>query len=393
MEEKILKEVSIIVRLMNGMVYIDNQFQQKNIIIKNGRIHKIMTEEEQPAFARQEIDLKGQYVIPGMIDIHTHGAVGVDINHATEEGLAKISRFFATEGVTSWVASIVTDTKEQTLHIIQTIKAYLQKKDTQGARLLGIHLEGPFLAEEYKGSMPGHLILDMSDDLLDEYIEASDQNVKYITVAPEVFGVNESIPSMVEKEIAVSIGHSGASYEQAMQAIENGATASTHTFNAMRLLHQHEPAILGAVLEANQVYAEGIFDGFHLSPGIIRLLLKTKGIDKVVAITDSIQATGLGDGQFKLGVNDIVVKDGDAQLKANGVRAGSTLTMLKSLKNMHEFTDLSLKELLPMYTLNPAIVIGMDEEIGSISVGKKADFVILDETLNITNTIIDGVSQ
>ena len=197
------------------------------------------------------------------------------------------------------------------------------------------------------------------------------------------------IPALRELGITVAIGHSGADYQTAMAAIRKGAACCTHTFNAMRLLHQHEPAILGAALETD-IYCEMICDGLHLHPGIVRLLLKAKGLDHVVAITDSIMAAGLPDGNYHLGVNEVVVKNGDAKLASDGTRAGSTLTQIRALRNLTAFTGYSLEELIPLFTENPARLIGVFDRKGSIANGKDADIVLLTETLDIDRVFARG---
>lgn len=368
----------------NGLVYKNGKFVKGNLLVENGHIL-----DEISADVSEVVDATDSYVIPGFIDIHTHGAVNVDVNHIDVEGFVKISEFFASQGTTAWLCSIVTDERERVEEIIYEYLAYKNLGKQVGAECVGLHLEGPFLAHEYRGSMPEHLLVEMDIDWVAEMQELAEGHIKYITVAPEVAGVNESISKLLDLGIQVSIGHSGATYIETMAAIEAGATVSTHTFNAMRLLHQHEPAILGAILETD-VYAEAIIDGFHLHPGTVRLLIKTKGLDRVIAITDSIMAAGLGDGEYQLGVNDVIVKDGDARLKHEDVRAGSTLTMIKSLQNVLKFTDYSLAEVLPMYTENPAKAVGIFDERGSLDSGKQADFVVLDQSLMIQKVYVGG---
>ncbi len=211
--------------------------------------------------------------------------------------------------------------------------------------------------------------------------------MRYVTVSPEVPGVVEMIEE-VSGEVTVAIGHSGADYEISRRAIAAGAKA-THTGNAMRLLHQHEPAIWGAVLEDDRVFCEVICDGRHLHPGTVRLILKTKGLERVVAITDSIMAAGLPDGPYKLGVNDVIVQDGDAKLP-NGTRAGSTLTLINALKNLVAFTGLPVEQLLPLLTRNPAQLLGLSEQKGAIAPGMDADLMLLGEDLTVDATIAGG---
>ena len=186
--------------------------------------------------------------------------------------------------------------------------------------------------------------------------------------------------------IGQCIGHSGADYDTSMEAIRRGARCVTHTFNAMRLFHQHQPAIMGAALESD-CWCEAICDGRHLHPGTVRMLLKCKGWDRVIAITDSIMAAGLPDGNYKLGVNDVVVRDGDAVLASNGVRAGSTLTLAQALRNIVAFTDHPVQDVIPLMTANPAKALRMDDRKGSIEVGKDADMVLLDDALNVVMTV------
>ena len=344
------------VRIINGKVYKNGTFSEEELVLKEG---KIISAED--GNVDEIYDAKGNYVVPGFIDVHTHGGAGVDVNAADQQGFEKIGHFFATQGTTSWLSSILTDSKEQTLKTIkEAVKHQEAQKDGHEncADLLGIHLEGPFLSPEYKGAMPEHLLISPDLELLKEYQEAAGGNIRYITVSPEVKGVPEAIKGMIDLGMKVAIGHSGADYETAWKCINEGAVAATHTFNAMKLLHQHFPAIMGAVLESD-IYCEAICDGRHLHPGTVRFLLKMKGLDKVIAITDSIMAAGLPDGEYMLGVNPVVVKDGDAKLKYGDSRAGSTLTTGCALKNLIKFTGRSLEEILPLLTCNPARMLGV----------------------------------
>ena len=371
-------------------VYIDKGFSRKTVEIIDSKI-KIHDENYILPDDGELIEASGKKLVPGFIDIHTHGGVGVDVNAATADELEKIGEFFAKNGTTSCLCSVLTDTEEQTLWCIDQFNEY-KKKKRKGSDLVGIHLEGPFLAKEYKGAMPEFLLRKFDIELLKKYQERSGGNVRYLTVAPEVDGIAGGIKEITELGIAVSLGHSGADYETTMKAIENGATASTHTFNAMKLLHQHFPSIMGAVMESD-VYCEAICDGRHLHPGVVRLLIKTKGLNRVVAVTDSIMAAGLPDGKYKLGVNDVVVEEGDAKLADTGVRAGSTLTQNVALLNLLKFTGRPLAEVLPILSENPAKLIGIYDRKGSIEDGKDADMVLLDEENKISEVFVRGQRQ
>ena len=283
---------------------------------------------------------------------------------------------------------ICTSAEEQTGWCIDQCSAYRRGR-SGGAELLGIHLEGPFLASAYKGAMPEHLLRRGDPALLRAYQERAEGGIRYLTVSPEVEGVLDLIPVAKELGIVTAIGHSGADYDTAMAAVSAGAAAATHTFNAMQLLHQHRPAILGAVLESD-VYCEAICDGRHLHPGIVRLLLKVKGLERVVAVTDSIMAAGLPDGRYHLGVNEVVVEEGDAKLASDGTRAGSTLTQDAALRGLLAWTGRPLEDLVPLLTENPARLIGVFGRKGSIADGKDADLVVLDEENEVETVFLRG---
>ena len=377
--------------IKNGMVYMAHQFQKLDLLVDGRKITAIepaMTVNDGDV---QVYDAKGCYVTPGFIDVHTHGAAGVDVNAATRKDYETIGHFFATEGTTSWQCSILTDTQEQTDWCIGEAVAHHHGGDgSHGnyADLLGIHLEGPFLASQYKGAMPEYLLRTADMELLKHYQDEAGGFIRYITVSPEVDGIPEHIREISDMGIRVAIGHSGADYDTAWHCIREGAAAATHTFNAMRLFHQHEPAIMGAVLESD-VYCEAICDGRHLHPGTVRLLLKTKGYDRVIAITDSIMAAGLPDGEYKLGVNDVTVADGDAKLK-DGTRAGSTLTTGQAFRNLIRFTGETPEKILPLLTENPAAMLGVQDQIGSLAPGKDADILIMDQKYQIIDTYVKG---
>lgn len=371
--------------LKNALIYRDHRFEPGSVLVEGGKIAALNAGAGGEADIT--LELAGLRLVPGFLDIHTHGGAGVDINDATPDQLNALSAFFASHGTTGWLGSVLTDTREQTLHAIGQLCA-LRGRRPQGAELLGIHLEGPFLAKEYKGAMPEHLLREGDASLFAEYQQAAGGWIRYITVSPEVPGVPELVEA-ISGQVVVAMGHSGADYETAMDCVKRGVASATHTFNAMGLFHQHRPTIMGAALESG-VYCEAICDGRHLHPGAVRLLLKCKGWDKVVAITDSIQAAGLPDGKYKLGVNDVVVEDGDAKLADTGVRAGSTLTQDAALRNLMAFTGGPMEKVLPLLTENPARLIGLDQRKGAIEVGYDADFAVIDDAARVHRTIVGG---
>lgn len=378
--------------IKNGKVLIGKSFQELDILIEEGKISALEQGSSEEVY-EEILDAKGQVIIPGMIDIHTHGGNGIDFNHATKEDVFKVSQFFAEKGVTSYLPTILTDTQETMCQLLATIAEVKEEqeasKEKQGASILGIHMEGPFLCSAFKGAMPEHLIRQGSVEDIKMYQQASKNTIRYMTVSVENKGALEVIHYLKEQGIVASIGHTGAEYEKCIACIEAGAASSTHVFNAMGSIHQHRPSAIGAALETD-IYSEMICDGFHLHPGIVRLMIKAKGKNKVIAITDSIMAAGLSDGNYKLGVNDIVVKNGDAQLATDGVRAGSTLTLDKALRNLKTFTHKPMEELIAFMTLNPATLLGVEDRKGSIEIGKDADLVILDANGEPCMTMVEG---
>jgi len=368
--------------ITNIRAYIGHKFVENDVRIENGTI----TEIGKNLKDANMIDGDGMTLVPGFIDIHTHGGMGIDVSHATEEKLGRLSSFFASQGTTGYLTSVMTDTEEHTKRLLGIIGPLVGKKNG-GARILGIHLEGPFLSPLFKGAMPEELLRKGDPKLLDAYLAASGNTVRYITVAPEVEGTIDLIRAYKDR-LAFAIGHSGADYDTAREAIDAGAESATHLFNAMQLFHMHRPAISGAAL-LSDIAVEIISDGRHLHPATVALVLKTKGAAHVVAITDSIMASGLPDGEYQLGRDEVVVEDGDAKLK-NGVRAGSTLTACQALRNLVKFTGKDVDELLPLLTENPARLVRVADRKGSIEVGKDADLVLLDGNLDVMMTIVGG---
>lgn len=372
--------------ITNGKILVGKEYVNGNLEIVDGRISRIGDFQVYNNNLKV-VDANGQVVIPGFIDIHTHGGNGIDINHASKSDLNELSKFFASKGVTSFLPAILTDTHEKMCELLNEI-AETKEEGTDGSEILGIHMEGPFLCVQYKGAMPEYLIQDASIENMKDYIRVSKNNIKYMTISPENKGIENLVAYLKENNIVPSMGHTGADYDKCLSCIDAGVTSSTHVFNAMGSIHQHRPSAIGAALESD-IYSEIICDGFHLHPGIVRLIIKTKGDDKILAITDSIMAAGLSDGKYKLGVNDIVVKGGDAQLASDGTRAGSTLTMDKALRNLIKFTGRNLEDVIRFLTKNQAKVLGLDNK-GEIALGKDGDVVILDNELIPVCTVVKG---
>ena len=371
--------------LTGGLVFTGGELVNTEVLVVDERIAAIGD-----GLSREGCDvlnLEGNMLSPGFIDVHTHGGDGVDINAADYQQLAKLSRFFASQGVTGFLASILTDTEEATKRAVDAVCEFMDRP-LPGAKCLGIHLEGPFLCQKYKGAMPPELLREGDASLFRRYQRKAQGRVRYMTVAPEVPGVLDMLDEL-RGECVMAIGHSDADYETAREAIRRGVCSCTHTFNVMSLFHQHRPAVMGAVLESD-VYCEAICDGRHLHPGTVRMLLKCKGWDKVVAITDSMQAAGLPDGDYMLGINPVTVTDGDAKISGTDIRAGSTLTLAQAVKKIAAFTGEGPEKVLPLLTANPAKLIGEFHRRGDIAVGKDADLVVLSPELDVLATCSAG---
>lgn len=371
--------------LTGGLVFTGGELVNTEVLVVDERIAAIG--DGLPREGCDVLNLEGNMLSPGFIDVHTHGGDGVDINAADYQQLAKLSRFFASQGVTGFLASILTDTEEATKRAVDAVCEFMDRP-LPGAKCLGIHLEGPFLCQKYKGAMPPELLREGDASLFRRYQRKAQGRVRYMTVAPEVPGVLDMLDEL-RGECVMAIGHSDADYETAREAIRRGVCSCTHTFNVMSLFHQHRPAVMGAVLESD-VYCEAICDGRHLHPGTVRMLLKCKGWDKVVAITDSMQAAGLPDGDYMLGINPVTVTDGDAKISGTDIRAGSTLTLAQAVKKIAAFTGEGPEKVLPLLTANPAKLIGEFHRRGDIAVGKDADLVVLSPELDVLATCSAG---
>jgi N-acetylglucosamine-6-phosphate deacetylase len=371
--------------LINGIILTpDEQIPSCAVVIENDKITEIVPAGPVEPGAHT-IDVQGHYIIPGLIDIHIHGVSGFDTMDASQEAIQTMARFIARHGVTAFLPTTVAAPALNIQRSIDTVANLPQPQD--GARPLGIHLEGPYLNHLFCGAQP---IQHLRGADPEEYIPwFRKQMVRLITVAPEIHGVPELIRAGIKEGVDFAIGHSAASYEQVLEAIGIGLRLATHAFNGMPPLHHRTPGVLGAVLSEDRIYAQVIVDGTHVHPAVVKLLVKTKGIDRTILITDAIRATGMPDGQYALGDQQIYVKNGIARTEAGGL-AGSTLTMDQALQNMMNYADLTLQQALPMATRVPAEALGLHHRKGQLAPGFDADLVILDETCLVHLTMVGG---
>ncbi len=367
----------------NGIILSpDEQVRGSSVVVEG---EKILGLEKRKLGAATGIDARGYYIIPGLIDIHIHGANGFDTMDASPQALQEIGRFVARHGVTSYLPTTVTASVEDVQASIENVRNTPAPID--GAQHLGIHLEGPCLNHDFRGAQPPQHLRPAHPAEFQYWFDS--QQVRLITVAPEVEGVPELIRAGNEQGIEFALGHTAATYEQAVGAIDLGARQATHVFNGMPALHHRDPGVIGAILSDDRISPQVIADGVHLHPAIVKMIVRAKGSEHSILITDATRATGMPDGEYALGDQLIHVQGGVARTAAGGL-AGSTLTMDAGLRNLMQFTSLPLKDVLPMATRVPARSIGYGTNKGSIAPGFDADLVVLDESFQVRLTMVRG---
>lgn len=331
------------------------------------------------------VDLNQHLVTPGLFDIHTHGALGYDFNIANFDEMKIIMNYYLENGVTSVFPTVMTDSVD----VIHRQLKLLAKLQPLYPSIKGIHLEGPHLSMAYKGAQPASAIIKPSIDLFQSFLKDSNYLIKYTTIAPETEGALAFIAYCQAHGVEVTLGHSDATFEQTMKAIEQGAHSFTHMFNAMRPFNHHDPGIVGAALYSDN-YVEMIMDGMHLAPDTVKMLKKVKSDDRLIIITDSIMAAGLPDGNYTLAGTPIYVKNKDARLVSNDARAGSTLNPYQAILNFSKFTDTPLEKTIKYMSENPARLFGFDHLFGKLAVGQLANFLVIDENKKLLEVYVEG---
>ena len=364
--------------------------RQPVVIIEDGRVASIASREaaEQPGNARV-LDFPGATLAPAFFDVHIHGAAGHDLMEATPEALSAISGFLATRGTGSFLATTVTAPLDTTLRAVEELARLISRPSAQGhAQPLGIHLEGPFLSHAKRGVQPAEHLLAPDIGVFDQLFEAAEGLVRLMTLAPELPGAIELAAHATARGVRVSLGHSNATAAEARAAVAAGAASATHTFNAMRALDHREPGILGTVLTSDALFAELICDGIHTAPEMVRLWWRAKGPERAILVTDAMSAAGMPDGVYQLGGFAVQVADGRAM--ANGVLAGSVLTLDRALTNFLAFTGATVEQGLRLLATNPAAMTGLDDKAGSLAVGQPANLVAVDQAGRLAGSVIGG---
>ena len=359
----------------NALVLTDGfKFTKTDIEVSGGKIDKIGEN-----LTGDSVDMSGKYIIPGLVDIHTHAALGTDTMDKDYD-FDKVENFFFSCGVTTFFPTTISATHEDIVSAM--------KKVAENDRIVGINLEGPYISKENKGAHDQSTIRPGNINELKEYLALSGGKIKLTTVAPEVEGNLEFI-SQASKIMTVALGHTTADYDMAVKGFEAGAKNVTHTFNAMNPIHHRNPSLQCAAFEQENITCEAICDGIHLHPSIIRLMYKVLGPDRMILVSDSMAATGLEDGKYILGGNvEVTVTDGVARI-GEGNLAGSTCNLMQGVKNAVKF-GISFENAVKMASITPAKLTGINKNLGSITIGKNADFVILDGELNVVSTYKNG---
>lgn len=329
------------------------------------------------------INAEGLFIAPGLIDVHIHGSGGKDTMDGTEEALKAISSTIVKNGVTAFLATTMTMEWGKVSRALDQIRKGMAG-EMPGAQLMGAHMEGPFINIQFKGAQNSEYIIPPSWDLVKAYKDV----IKLVTLAPELPGSEELIKELKKNNIVVSMGHSAASYDEAVKGVEAGVSHCTHLFNAMTGVHHRNPGVASVALETD-VYCELIADKIHVHPGLYELVKKAKGIDRITLITDCIEAGGMVDGTYSLGGQPVIVKNGAARLE-DGTLAGSILNLNKGLFNFYKNTNTELFEVFRMASINPAKELGIDSKKGSIAPDKDADFFLMDDEFNVKATYIKG---
>jgi len=357
---------------------------RKALVIEHGVITDIVDQRKAPRGA--VLDADGNYVAPGFIDLHTHGSFGVDLTEATSSEVARLQERLPETGVTAFLATVAGIARDRMGDVVEKLQSARDKR-TAGAQILGVHLEGPYLNPARRGMMPTDLLatFDPSQrDLLDCVKPPAT-----MTLAPELEGATLLIDELNQRGIVASGGHSEATFEQTAEAVKRGLKHITHLFNAMPPPHHRAPNIVTAALVLEELTAELIVDGHHVAPPVVALVNKAKGADRIVLVTDASAAAGMPDGEYVLGDVSITVRDGISRT-ADGVLAGSTLTLNRAVKNFMAFTGVDITQAIRTVTLNPARVLGIENKKGELAPGFDADLTIFDADLTIFATIVAG---
>ena len=396
--------------IKNVQVYTEEQkFVPGEIVVRGDRIAEVHTavekettgaeclekkvsENECPEDEEIVVDGEGAYAIPGLIDLHFHGCVGADVCDGTPEALKKIAQYEASIGVTAIAPATMTLPVEELEQILRNAAAYKKTQKTGGfeADLLGLNMEGPFISPVKKGAQDEKNIVPCNVESAKRFLKASEGLVKFIGIAPEESSEAVAFIKEMKDSVDISLAHTNADYDTAMAAFAAGANHAVHLYNAMPVFTHRAPGVIGAVADSKHVMAEIICDNVHIHPAVVRATFAMMGADRMILISDSMRATGMPDGTYTLGGLDVNVNGNRATLVDGGALAGSVTNLMDCMRTVVKVMEIPLETAVACATANPARSLGVYDAYGSISEGKKADIVLLDEDLALKMVIKDG---
>ena len=374
--------------ITNGRIYTEAQVIEKGyLVVENGKISDIQKGDYKGHL--NQIDVAGKHVLPGFIDIHIHGGYGEDAMDASYDGLNHLAKQLLSEGTTTFLATTMTQSDENIEKALNNIVACYENQTLgEAAEIGGVHLEGPFISEHKVGAQNPKYVQRPTVEKIRHFQEVAKGLIKIITFAPEVKGAHETLNELRD-EIIFSMGHTVATFEEANEAVERGAKHVTHLYNAATPFEHRNPGVFGAAWTNQSLNTEIIGDGIHSHPAAVDIAYKQKGYTHMYLITDAMRAKGMKDGEYDLGGQNVIVKGKEARLE-NGALAGSILKMNEGLHNLIQFTHDSLDHLWRVASLNQAVALNIDKQKGSLSIGKDADIVIVDDHIQVDTTIKSG---
>lgn len=359
--------------------------EDQTILIENGKITDILPGKQSNSSNNQMLEIDEGWVVPGFIDIHTHGGAGFDTMDSSTDSLSEISRFLTKHGVTSFIPTTMAGPANEILQAIQNCANC--KPVPYGANILGVHVESPFISSRFRGTQP---VGQLRNPLPEEYFPWFDSGVlRLVTIAPELPGAKEFIRQGYIRGIKFAAGHTNATYEEMLEAIDAGLNQATHIFNGMPSLHHREPGPVGASLTDDRMYAQLIPDGIHIHPAVMNIVIRTKGVSRTILISDANRGAGMPDGTYYLGSVKVHIKDGVARNDEGGL-AGSTVSLDRGIRNAMKAANMTLKEVIPMVTSTPAEAMSIHKEKGHIAPEYDADIVVLDNEGFVQLTMVQG---
>ena len=372
--------------IVNGKIVLPDEVVTGAALAFDRESGKIVGVVENVPAGADVIDACGAFVAPGLVDVHIHGYLGEDTSDAKADGIRKMARGVAENGVTAFLPTTMTVAKAEIVAALDAVRSLKEESRTwDGAEIIGVHAEGPFINPKKKGAQAEENILVPDADFILEHADI----IRSVTLAPEMDEGHACIKKLAaDGRVLISMGHTDASFEEALSAVRDGVRHATHLFNAMTALAHRNPGVVGAALARDEVSVELIADTFHINPGLYSIVAKLKG-DKTVLITDCTRAGGMPDGEYDLGGQPIFLKGIECRL-ADGTIAGSVLKLNHAVRNVLAHTDLPVSAVFKMASLNPARAIGEADRIGSLEAGKDADIILVDEQINVKKTIKKG---